>query len=388
MKALTIPASRPSMRERMRSGIKIGSATVSSLRRNFAEFRGFFAEFPQKFHGKLAQSGFFSELCSATHYDSVSVPRSSGHCSIHTGLFLCPGFSGAYGSTYSSQSTRLPSDNSCSRTGTASYCVATDGGRACFCPDASTKGNRATPSFAHATQYDAMKALQIQPSARLSSRAALRRMCAAVSNLQSRIDGNFTDFRGFFAEKLAQSGFFSELCSATTNDSLSVPRSIGHCSIHTGHFLCPDIIGADGSTYSSQSTRLPSESFLLPGDRTASLVVATDGGRACFCPDASTKGDRATPSFAYATTNDAMKALQIQPTARISGRAPLRRLCAAVSNLRSRIDARACLTVATAATVAFFFALGMMHVPGIIASGLTSLTCAALAPVDQKGGTL
>ena len=81
-----------------------------------------------------------------------------------------------------------------------------------------------------------------------------------------------------------------------------------------------------------------------------------------------------------------MKALQIQPSARLSTRATLRRMCAAVNNLQSRIDARACLTVATAATVAFFFALGMMHVPGIIVSGLISLTAAALAPIDQKGG--
>ena len=234
-----------------------------------------------------------------------------------------------------------------------------------------------------------MKALTIlasRPLMRERMRTAINLCSATVSNLRARIDGNFTDFRGFFAEKLAQSGFFSELCSATTNDRLSVPRSIGHCSIHTGHFLCPDIIGADGSTYSSQSTRLPSESLLLPGDRSASLVVATDGGRAFFCPDASTKGDWASPSFAHATTNDAMKALQIQPSAQISTRATLRRLCAAVSNLQSRIDARACLTVATAATVAFFFALGMMHIPGIIASGLTALTCAALAPIGTEGG--
>ena len=81
-----------------------------------------------------------------------------------------------------------------------------------------------------------------------------------------------------------------------------------------------------------------------------------------------------------------MKALQIQPSARISGRAPLRRTCAAVNNLQSRIDVRACLTVATAATVAFFFALGMMHVPSIIVSGLISLTCATLAPVGKEGG--
>ena len=230
-----------------------------------------------------------------------------------------------------------------------------------------------------------MKALQIQPSAQISTRATLRRLCAAVSNLRARIDGNFTDFRGFFAEKLAQSGFFSELCSATNQDSKSIPQSIGHCSIHTGLFLCPDILGGTSSKYSSQPNTVAIRNLMLR-ERTASWFVATDGGRAFLCPDESDKGTRATPSFALATNQDAMKALQIQPTAQISTRATLRRLCAAVSNLRARIDARACLTVATAATVAFFFALGMMHIPGIIASGLTALTCAALAPIGTEGG--
>ena len=59
---------------------------------------------------------------------------------------------------------------------------------------------------------------------------------------------------------------------------------------------------------------------------------------------------------------------------------------AAVSNLRARIDARASLTVATAATVAFFACLGLMHVPGIIVSGLTALMAVAVAPIDEKGG--
>ena len=61
---------------------------------------------------------------------------------------------------------------------------------------------------------------------------------------------------------------------------------------------------------------------------------------------------------------------------------------ATVSNLRVRIDARACLTVAIVAILVFFAALGMMHVPSIIVSGLTALTCAALAPIDKEGGAL
>ena len=86
-----------------------------------------------------------------------------------------------------------------------------------------------------------------------------------------------------------------------------------------------------------------------------------------------------------ATTYDAMKALTI-PASRFSKRERMRSISATVSNLRTRIDARACLTVAIVATVVFFAALGMMHVPSIIVSGLTALTCAALAPIDKEGG--
>ena len=66
----------------------------------------------------------------------------------------------------------------------------------------------------------------------------------------------------------------------------------------------------------------------------------------------------------------------------------MRSICAAVSNLRTRIDVRASLTVATGATVAFSACLGLMHVPGIIASGLTALMAVAVAPIDEKGGDI
>lgn len=59
---------------------------------------------------------------------------------------------------------------------------------------------------------------------------------------------------------------------------------------------------------------------------------------------------------------------------------------ATVSNLRAHIDARACLTVAIVAILVFFACLGLMYVPGIVISGLTAITCAALAPIEQEGG--
>ena len=128
MKALTIPASRPSMRERMRTGIKIGSATVSNLRAridgNFTDFCGFFAE-------KLAQSGFFSELCSANQHDSQSVPRSVGNRLIHPGLFFMPVSDPLLEPSAGSGHTRPIHGRHpsilCSRTGTASCWLATDG---------------------------------------------------------------------------------------------------------------------------------------------------------------------------------------------------------------------------------------------------------------------
>ena len=91
-----------------------------------------------------------------------------------------------------------------------------------------------------------------------------------------------------------------------------------------------------------------------------------------------------------------MKALTI-PASRVSisgcMRSAINLGSAAVSTLRARIDARASRTVATAATVAFFACLGLMHVPGIIASGLTALMAVAVAPmgdidapVEKEGG--
>lgn len=91
-----------------------------------------------------------------------------------------------------------------------------------------------------------------------------------------------------------------------------------------------------------------------------------------------------------------MKALTI-PTSRPSMRERMRTVIklgsATVSNLRVRIDARASLATAITATVVLFACLGLMYVPGIVVSGLTAITCAALAPmadidapVDQEGG--
>ncbi|MBD5238221.1 MAG: hypothetical protein HDS64_00400 [Bacteroidales bacterium] len=91
-----------------------------------------------------------------------------------------------------------------------------------------------------------------------------------------------------------------------------------------------------------------------------------------------------------------MKALTI-PASRLQMRDGIRAAIsfgrATVSNLRNRIDMRACLTVATVATVAFFACLGLMHVPGIIVSGLSALMAVGVAPmgdidapVEKEGG--
>lgn len=63
-----------------------------------------------------------------------------------------------------------------------------------------------------------------------------------------------------------------------------------------------------------------------------------------------------------------------------------RSIGATVSNLRARIGARACLATAITAILVFFAALGMMHVPSIIISGLTALVATAVAPIGQEGG--
>ncbi|MBD5362537.1 MAG: hypothetical protein HDR81_07005 [Bacteroides sp.] len=86
-----------------------------------------------------------------------------------------------------------------------------------------------------------------------------------------------------------------------------------------------------------------------------------------------------------------MKALTI-PASRVSISGCMRAAIsfgrATVSNLRKRIDVRASLTVATAATVAFFACLGLMHVPGIVISGLSALMAVAIASLDEKGGDI
>ena len=80
-----------------------------------------------------------------------------------------------------------------------------------------------------------------------------------------------------------------------------------------------------------------------------------------------------------------MKALTI-PSSRVSISGCMRSISATVSNLRSRIDARTCLSVAVAATATLFFCLGLQSFPGVLVSGLTALSAAALAPIDRKGG--
>ena len=88
-------------------------------------------------------------------------------------------------------------------------------------------------------------------------------------------------------------------------------------------------------------------------------------------------------------THDAMKALTI-PASRVSISGCMRSaatLCSAsVSNLRGRVGARTFLTMATAATASLFFCLGLQSFPGVLVSGLTALSAAALAPVSRKGG--
>lgn len=66
----------------------------------------------------------------------------------------------------------------------------------------------------------------------------------------------------------------------------------------------------------------------------------------------------------------------------------MRYMSATVSNLRARIDARACLATAITAILIFFAALGMMHIPSIIISGLTALTCALFAPMGDADSTI
>lgn len=83
-----------------------------------------------------------------------------------------------------------------------------------------------------------------------------------------------------------------------------------------------------------------------------------------------------------------MKALTI-PASRPSMRERMRSISATVSNhvQRKTYDARrSLLATAITATMVFFACLGLMYVPGIIASGLTALTCAAIAPMDDKEG--
>ena len=273
--------------------------------------------------------------------------------------------------------------------GTAS-CFMSNGWRPCFLylhGQIQRRGKAAPEPSLTLIKHDAMKALTI-PASRPSMRGCMRSISATVSNLRARFDGNFADFRGIFAEKLAQSGFFSELCNANTNDSVSVPRSIGHCSRHIGRFLCPHISGGTVSLHTSQSYTAAIRHSMLP-DGTASFVLATDGSRACFCPDASIRGEQGNPYLLpFANTNDAMKALQIQTPARISFRATLRQLCATVSNLRTRIDARALLATALTAIVCLFACLGAMYIPGIIISGLTALMAVALAPSVKEGGAV
>ncbi len=82
-----------------------------------------------------------------------------------------------------------------------------------------------------------------------------------------------------------------------------------------------------------------------------------------------------------------MKALTI-PASRLSMRELTSAISATVSNLRAAIPASVFLTVAIIAISVFFFALGAMHVPSIIVSGLTALTTAAIAPLSKEGGEL
>ena len=63
-----------------------------------------------------------------------------------------------------------------------------------------------------------------------------------------------------------------------------------------------------------------------------------------------------------------------------------RSISAKVSNLRARIDARTSLATAIMAVIVFFACLGLMYIPGIVISGLTTLMAVALAPSVKEGG--
>ncbi len=69
-------------------------------------------------------------------------------------------------------------------------------------------------------------------------------------------------------------------------------------------------------------------------------------------------------------------------------RETMRSISATVSNLHAAIPATVFLAVAIAAIIAFFFALGKMHIPYIVVSGSTSLIAVALAPIDKEGGEI
>ncbi len=84
-----------------------------------------------------------------------------------------------------------------------------------------------------------------------------------------------------------------------------------------------------------------------------------------------------------------MKALSIPASGTSmseSMRAAIKAGSARVSRLRAAIPATVFLTVAIIAIIAFFFALGMMRIPYIVATGSTSLIAAALTPISQEGG--
>ena len=83
-----------------------------------------------------------------------------------------------------------------------------------------------------------------------------------------------------------------------------------------------------------------------------------------------------------------MKALTI-PASRPSKRELTRSISATVSNyvLRKAHNVqRAVTALAITATLTFFAALGMMHVPSIVISGLTALMAVALMPSVKEGG--
>lgn len=80
-----------------------------------------------------------------------------------------------------------------------------------------------------------------------------------------------------------------------------------------------------------------------------------------------------------------MKALTI-PASRPSMRERMRSISATVSNLRTRISRRQCVSFGTISTVAMFLFMGAMYVPGIIVSGLAALSAVAIAPASEKEG--